>query len=107
VTVGGGDESVSRHEFDLYRDSVRTQFHDGDRRITDLDRDLRDIAARHEKDVELLREQVKTGIQGIRTELQQVATERQKNREWTWTRLGLVVTTALALVEAYLQVRHR
>jgi len=106
--VSGGDENaVGRHEFDLYRDSVRTQFHDSDRRITDLDRDVRDIAARHEKDVELLREQVKTGIQGIRTELQQVADQRQRTREWTWTRLGLVLTTAAALVEAYLQVRHR
>lgn len=129
VTVSGGDEPVGRREYETYKDG-------NDRRVTRLEGDLDASDARHledvratekrrdednarwaaalrerdgqrERDRQAASDQLKAGLQQIRTELGQVAEQRQKSREWTWTRLGLILTTAAALVEAYLQVRHK
>lgn len=109
----GNDHRVARLETDLdasdrrhledFRAVEKHRDEDNERWSTALQ--VRD--AQRERDLQAASDQFKTGIQGIRAELQQVAEQRQKSREWTWTRFGLILTTAAALVEAYLQARHR
>ena len=127
--MSGGDEPVGRREYETY---AKANDHRVTRLETDLDasdrRHLEDVRAiekqrdegnerwttalqnrdaQRERDLQAASDQLKAALQQIRTELGQVAEQRQKSREWTWTRLGLILTTAAALVEAYLQVRHK
>ena len=117
-----GDEFVGSREFGIYREG-------NDRRVTRLEQDLDASDQRHLEDVRAMQKQREEDLERFNAalrlrdeqrsrDLEAAAVQREadqkgfrataeQRKEWTWTRLGLILTTAAALVEAYLQVRHK
>jgi ferric-dicitrate binding protein FerR (iron transport regulator) len=76
------NEPVRRYEFDLYRGEA-------ERRISNLERDLRDLEDEHDTDMENL------------------ARERRESRRWTWQQVMAAIGAGGVVVGLFLQARGR